>query len=509
MASTKRFALNVVMNWIAMAVGMVVPFFLTPFVVKSLGATAYGIWILAVSTVSYLGLLDLGLRSAVIRFVSKAEAQKRLEDATSAIGAALWFRLLIAAGVAVLSIVLAFAFPHLFKIPHDMQRAAQITVLFCALGVGITLLSGVFGAVLAAINRFDVLSSIAMMQTLARAIGVVLILRSGHGLESLAYWEFTIVLLSGLATCTVALKLFPPCRVRVTRPEMKWLKIIWSYSFTTFIWIIAVQIIINTDNLVVGAFLSVGLVAFYSIGGSLVSYAGQVVSALATTFTPLASGLEASGKLEELRTLMLRGTQATLALSLPICLALLFRGKTFIGLWMGPKYSEISGTVLQILLISQFFSVISTTPGAIMMAIGKHKPVAKCAVIEAVINLAISLVMVKTVGLYGIAWGTSVSNAVTTMIFWPGYIRKTLGVPIKVMAWEGWTKIILCSIPYAIACAAADKYWHAGSLVLFFAQIVATLPVYIICVVIVFRSEARKLFQKLLGSKLMRAQVAP
>lgn len=509
MAGTKRFALNVVMNWIAMAVGMVVPFFLTPFVVRSLGATAYGIWILAVSTVSYLGLLDLGLRSAVIRFVSKAEAQNRVEDATSTIGAALWFRLLIAAGVAVLSVALALSFPHLFKIPPDLQRAGQITVLFCALGVGITLLSGVFGAVLAAINRFDVLSSVTMVQTLARAVGVVLILRSGHGLVSLAYWEFTVVLLSGIATCGIALKMFPPCRVRIARPEMKWLKMIWSYSFTTFIWIIAVQIIINTDNLVVGAFVSVGLVAFYSIGGSLVSYAGQVVSALSTTFTPLASSLEASGRFEELQILLLRGTQATLALALPIGLALVLRGKTFIGLWMGAQYSEISGTVLQILMIAQFFSIASATPGSIMMAIGKHKPVAKWAVIEAVTNLCASLVLVKTFGMYGIAWGTSISNALITMIFWPRYIQKTLGVPVWKTVWEGWTKITLCSIPFAITCAVADRYWHAGSLVVFFAQIAATLPVYAICVLLVFRNEVQYVLQKWRASRLVRAQAMP
>ena len=165
----------------AMAVGMVIPFFLTPIVVRTLGATAYGVWIVAVSTVSYLNLLDLGLRSAVIRFVSKAEAQGRTDEAQSAIGAALWFRMLIATGVAVLSIALAAAFPHLFKIPSDLQRASQITVLMCALGVAVALISGVFGAVLAAINRYDVLSSIGAVQTVARAVGVVLILRSGGG----------------------------------------------------------------------------------------------------------------------------------------------------------------------------------------------------------------------------------------------------------------------------------------------------------------------------------------
>ncbi len=501
MASTKRFAFNVMMNWIAMAVGMVVPFFLTPFVIRHLGVTAYGIWILAVSTVSYLNLLDMGLRSAVIRFVSKAEAEGKIEDATSAIGAALWVRVLISAGVAVLSIVLALVFPHLFKIPADMQRPAQITVLLCALGVAVTLISGVFGAVLAATHRFDVLSSISAIQTLARAGGVLLILTTGHGLVPLAYWEVAVALFGGVATCGMALKIFPPCRVRIARPDMEILKKIWSYSFTTFIFIIAVQIIVNTDNLVVGAFISVGMVAFYSIGGSLMGYSWQVVSAVSTTFTPMASSLEAGGKSAELRRLLLRGTQATLGLALPISVALVLRGKTFIGLWMGPQYSEISGTVLQILIISQFFGVADGTAGSIMMAIDKHKPVA----FEALLNLGLSILLVKTIGLYGVAWGTSIAMAVVHLLFWPKYVRKILGVPIRTFLWEGWAKITLCAVPYAIVCAVTDRYWHAGNLIAFFMQITVTLPVYAICVLVVFRDDARRLFIKWQSSRLVRA----
>src|ERR1700754_3007307 len=170
MASKKRFAINVVMNWVAMATGMVVPFFLTPFVVRHLGTVAYGVWILAVSTVAYLNLLDLGLRSAIVRFVSKNSVGEKIAEAQKAIGAALWVRVGIAAIVTVASVLLALAFPHLFKVPAEMQHAGQLTVLLCAGGVAVGMISGVFSAVMSAIHRFDVLSSISVAQTLARAL---------------------------------------------------------------------------------------------------------------------------------------------------------------------------------------------------------------------------------------------------------------------------------------------------------------------------------------------------
>lgn len=496
MAGAKRLAINVVMNWVSMAVNMVVPFFLTPFVVRHLGSVGYGVWILAVSTVSYLNLLDLGLRSAVIRFVSKAQAKGENSQAASAIQAALWFRLLIACGVAVASLILAAAVPHFFKIPADLMVAAQITTLLCALGVAVTLVSGVFGAVLAAIHRFDLLSYITMGQTLTRAVGVLWILHNGRGLVPLACWELTVLTLVAIAITATAMITFPGSRVRPGRPDMGVLRNIWSYSFTTFIYIVAIQIITNTDNLVVGAFLSVGAVTFYAIGGSLTNYALQVSGALSTTFTPMASGIEASGKFESLRKMLLWGTQATLALALPISVGLFFRGGTFIRLWMGPQYAVVSEQVVRILMLSLYWSVANGTAASIMMAIDKHKPQTQWAVFEAILNLVLSIFLVKRVGMYGVAWGTAISITLTHLAFWPRYIKKVLNVSPATYMWQGWGKITLCVVPFAVLCELTDRYWPANHIVSFLGQIAILLPVYALCVAAMFWREMRDLLTK-------------
>jgi len=506
MATKKRFAFNITMNSIGMAFGMLIPFFLTPIVIRSLGNEAYGIWILSVSTVGYLGLLDLGLRSAVIRYVSKADASGHELEARKAIGAALWFRILLAVCAVFLSVVLAFIFPHLFKVPNGLTRPAQITVLMCAIAVAVTLVSGVFSAVLSAIHRFDVTSTIIMCQTGARAAGVLLILRSGRGLIALAYWELFVTALAGIATWAAATRIFPACRVGLGRPDIKTLKMIWSYSMTTFVIIIAAQIIYSTDNIVVGAFISVGAVVFYSIGGSLIMYSRQVVASVVTTFVPMASNLEAAGDLTGLRRLLLRGTQATLGLAIPILLVLVFRGKTFISLWMGPRYSVEAGTVLQILMISQTVWVANTTAGQISFGIEKHKSVAKWSIIEASVNLTLSILLAKSIGIYGVAWGTSIAAVVIQLSFWPRFVRRELGVPIKTYLWDGWGKIFVCSVPFAITCAVADRYWHPASMLVFFSQILVTLPVYLASSLWLFKDELRILWTNWKKPKTLEAE---
>ena len=297
------------------------------------------------------------------------------------------------------------------------------------------------------------------------------------------------------------MKLYPTCRVRLGKPDFITLKKIWAYSFKTFIIIVAVQIVFYTDNLVVGAFLSVGAVTLYSIAGSLAMYSGQVALAMGSTFIPMASSLDAAGRSKDLQKLLLRGTQASLGLMLPIGLTLLLRGKTFIALWMGLQFSQTSGVILQILLISQFFTIANATAGQIAYGVDKHKTVAVWSAVEAISNLGLSIVLVKTIGIYGVAWGTSISQAIIHLIFWPRYVKKEIGVPIRRYLWEGWTKITLCSIPFGVACVVADRYWYAGSMVVYFSQILALLPVYALTVMAVFHEEVGNLFQQWKASR--------
>src|SRR5271170_2476741 len=62
---------NVVSNWGAYVISMGVNFFVSPYVVGHLGNVGYGVWTLILSLTGYLGLLDLGVRGAVTRYVAK------------------------------------------------------------------------------------------------------------------------------------------------------------------------------------------------------------------------------------------------------------------------------------------------------------------------------------------------------------------------------------------------------------------------------------------------------
>ncbi|HEV2117522.1 MAG TPA: flippase [Terriglobales bacterium] len=487
--ASKRIARNVLFNWLALGVGMLVNFFVAPYVVHHLGSMLYGVWVLAISLSSYMNLLDVGLRGAVMRYVSVGYTQGHHQESNETVSGAMWLRVWLSGAVILTSIGFAAGFHRLFHVAPEAEASARLVILLTAAAIAINLSFGVFAGVLAALHRFDWLSGITMAQTTFRAVGMVVLLSRGHGIIALAIWEVCTALLTRSLQVITAFRIYPQLRLLLRTPSRETLRKLWSYSVYTFIINVAVQIAYYTDNVVVGAFLSTTAVTFYAIGGSLLAYARQAVNAMTQTFTPLASSYEAEGRMDSLRRLLIHGTRAALVVSLPIELALFFRGHTFIRLWMGEQFAHPSGTVLQILLISLIFTSANTTSYGIVTGIAKHQRVAYWGIVEAALNLALSIVLVRYIGIYGVAWGTTLPNLFVEVVLWPPYVCRLVQMPLRHYLWQTWLRTGLASLPFAAGCYLADRHWQARNLPEFFLQIAALLVLFAFGLLLIYRNE--------------------
>jgi O-antigen/teichoic acid export membrane protein len=470
---------------------MAVGFFLAPFIVHSLGVVAYGVWVLAISSVSYLSLLDLGMRSSVLRFVSKGHTKGDHTGASDAVSAALWVRVQISAIVLLLCGVLALNFDRVFHVPAELATDARTAVMIIGVTMAFSMTIGVFGGVLSALNRYDLNSTVVLVQLAIRVTGVVTVLRTGHGIVAIALCELGATLVGDSLLIVFTRRIYPELRVRIRNPNREVLKQLWSYSFYAFLITVAVQLVYQTDNLVVGAFVSTSAVTFYSIGNSLCRYTDQLVGAMTLTFVPAASTYEAAGDTVRLSGLYRNGTRAMMSISLPILVTLMTRGRTFIGLWMGPQYVEKSGTVLIILATALFFSLSNNTAGAIAYGIEKHKMMAKWAILEAISNLTLSITLAHWYGIYGVALGTLIPSLFVHLILWPIFFSRLLGMGSARKVWEVWIPMFLAAIPFAVASYAANKYLPPANMAIFFLQTAALLPIFLVTVGFIFREYVR------------------
>ena len=476
-------------NWFSMVLATGIGFFLSPFVVHRLGTALYGVWVLSVAIAAYMSLLDLGLRGAIMRYVSRGHATGDHEESSKVLSAALALRLGMSGISLIGSAAIAYAAPVFFHMPPELSTAARLTIFLAGVNVGLSLIFGVFGGVLMALHEFATGSAVTMVQTVLRAVGIVVILMTKHGIVAMAGWDVIVQITTGILQARLCFAKYPELQVLFCKPAGTILRQLWSYSSYVILVHVGAQLTYYSDNMVVGNALSTTSVAFYSIGGSLTEYLRQIVVSLTSMITPVASSLDATGDRERLRQLFLKGTIAAYLIGLPIAVALFFRGQTFIGLWMGKEFAPVSGQVLQILVLAQFIAIGNFAGGGILFGTGKHGIAAYWTLGEGVANLILSVVLVRRIGVMGVAWGTTIPALFLHLFLRPQYVCRVVEMPLFTYLRQSWVRCFVAALPYAVACYYADKYWSAGNLFHFMLQMCALLPVFVICAGVMFRME--------------------
>ena len=441
-----RILRNIFSNWTSYLVTAVVGFVLAPVVVHSLGNTGYGLWTLVLSMTGYFGLLDLGIRSTVGRFVTRYLALNDAGNVNRTTSTALV--ILMCGGLLAFLITLGIItfFFDAFRVEPEYASAGRLALLITGLNMSCILPLGVFSAVLIALERFDVVSAVTIVGELARAALVLWFLHHGYGLVALAVIALAITLAEYSAMALFANALYRPLKIRLAYTSRAALRELFGFSIYRFIWIVANQLIFYSDALVLGVFLGAGAITPYAIAGSLINYGRNIVSLVTDTLYPVAARMDASQDLAGLQRLLVLGTRMALLVTLPLCLGFLFLGRQFITLWMGQAYAD-SAVILIVLTIPQFGSM-SQYPSALVLAgMAKHRAFAYFALAEGVANLVLSIILVRKMGVIGVAWGTVIPHLICTSLVVPLYTLHVLKMSVRDYLVQAYLRPVLCTLP--------------------------------------------------------------
>lgn len=467
---------NVLANWAAFVVGTAITFVLSPFIVHHLGDTRFGLWGLIGSVVGYLGLLDLGIRVAVTRFVAFHEAKGDRPALTRVVSTAMGLFVAGAVVAAILGGVLALTLPAAMHIPAEYAREAAIAFAIGGITVGAALIGGVYGGVLAGLQRLTLLNAIDLGSEVVRAASVFIVLKSGGNLVDLALIQLGVVTLRTVMYRVVGWRLQPWLKVSRNALHRSTLREIFRFSTYTMILHVSAIFIFSSDAVVIAAIMPVAQVTFFVIAGNLTQAVFRVLGGVSQALYPLVSARQAvQGTLATagiLKTSMRLGAIAIL----PIVLTLLVRGPTFIGLWMGPAYTEVSGHILRVLCLGLCFFTSYHVLTQTVIGLNLHKGIVPAYVGEAVANVALSILLGLAWGVIGVAWGTTIPRLLLSLFLGPWLARRWLNVPIHDFARHAWVRPLASMIPFALANAVVDVVWPAQHLLVFLAQVAMLLP---------------------------------
>jgi len=503
-ASTRRVALNIASNWGGQLFGLALSFAAAPFIVHRLGDSAYGVWMLMVAIAGYLGLMDLGVRGAVTRYVARFAASGDHESASRTASAAMHIFIWTGVLAVLLAIALAFGAVDRLDLPEQYRAAAQAVLVLIGLNVGISLVSGTFAGAIAALQRFDLLNLIEAVIGAARTIATVLALAAGYGIVTMAAIQTVLAILRGVWLRSASRRLYP--ELHFGAADRQNVRLIFSFSVLSFLIHISGRVIYYTDSLVIAAFLPVSMLTFFAIGAGLVDYARALISSISYTTSPLASSLDGLGEQERIRTLLGTSVRFSMLILLPVAVTFIVRGSSFIGLWMGASYAGPAGRVLAILAVPLLFHAGAHGAGGILLGLGKHKPLVPALLVEATLNLGLSVALVRTIGIEGVAWGTAIPAVAASVLFWPWYISSAVGFRPLPYLTSAWLKPWAATVPFLLATVAVERLWPATSLALFFAQVLCCLPLAAVAYWLVcLTSSDRDTAARLVRGRLQRA----
>lgn len=457
---------NVGSSWFALATNILVGIFLTPFIVHRLGDSANGVWVLTFSITGYYGLFDLGIRSSIVRYVSKYRALGNQQDLDKLVNTALFGYSCIGLVSLILTWVLSSYMNALFKIPPEYQSSAQLLIWMVGVSVALGFPLGVVGGVLEGLQRFEIINWTNVLSTFVRALLIVLALQHGRGLLTITFITVTLPFIASVIRAFIAQRLCPVSFgwQYIDRPTFN--KIV-HYSSTTFMIMVAGRLKFKTDELVIGSMISAAAITYFNFGARIVDYAGGVVNSLAGNFLPVVSQSEATGNMSRLRKLFVAGNRFCAFTIFPITATLLILGKSVIEVWVGKKYVATSYPILVIMIVPSTIMFAQAVSGRVLFGMSKHRTWAVVTLIEGVCNLILSVVLVRVLmrpygmmgGIIGDALGTAIPLTCSFVFFMPQHLCRLLGIRLRTYLREAFVLPLLITIPLVLVLLLMKRWF--------------------------------------------------
>lgn len=426
----QRYGRTVCSNYVNVAVQALSTVVMTPILVAGLGKTGYGVWALALSMVLYLELLQFGFGRTVIRAVAHAEGLGDRDAVRRSITTSVV--VLAVPGLVALfgGLVLAAAFPSLFDLDPSFAGPARVVCAMVAVALAVSIPSDTFGATLMAFQRFDLLNATLVAVTLAQGLGWFIAIRLGGGLVAVGAVTVIIGLCGQLARFVLARRVVGHLSLSRRWFDRALVKPLAGISVWFFLRDMAAIIVHRVDVVVVGLVVGVPEAGVYAVAQKLALLADRSIWPVTVTFLPQSALLSATDDRERLRAMVLTGTRIALGLAGPICLTLGLLAGPAIRAWVGTSFAAAAPAVV-FLAAATAVRALTSTGLLALQGTGDARFPALVLLGEAALNLVLSIVLGRSMGLTGVALGTLLAACIAELAITLPVMSRKLGIPLR------------------------------------------------------------------------------
>lgn len=418
----KQILLNIFSNYAGRAVGMLLGFFLVPFLIYKLGVEVFGLIVVFESIMKLMENMSSSVRIALSRYATYSLSQDRRSDFVAYLSTGRGIFYVISLLILTLGFAVSFWIPTIFRLPegrhHECQQYfALITAAFAITVPNVTYWSGLYAK-----QRFDLINLASSIGTISRAAAIFLIfsLVPKQYVSLVTYgWVYLVLTWSqNYAIYFIFRRLMPTVKISLKYFQFEKVKEILSFSVYTLSSHVSSTLNENAINFMINISWGPAANAVYGVGCKFSNLIESIVLEPTWTLVPTFTDLVAKGEKDKLKVLVFVFTKAMTILCLPVFLMLMIFSKPILFQWVGSSFGQ-APAIMVFSILSQCVYVPTASTHNMPNAFGKVK-------IPGIVNPVYNLLSVCVCylfavplkfGLLGIAGGGCVCAVLMAILF--------------------------------------------------------------------------------------------
>ena len=448
--SARVIARNVVYNFLSQIGLLLFTLAATPYIVRSLGDDAYGVLSIATTVIGLLEFLDLGLSTAVEKFVAQYEAQDRYADMGKLVGTALVMNLVMGlVGASIIGALSALLVVRVFNIPIQLQETARIVLTITGLRFFLRMPRIVFQAIPRALQRFDLFNLVNTLSQFAQTGMTIALLIAGFFLVEIALLQVVVGLATTLAYVVFSWRMLPMVDLRPAF-DRQTARSLLRYGAPVSFGKLAVGIATRLDTLLLAFYLPVSSVTYYAVAFSVASKLYLIPWNVVPATFPALSALQSQGNTDEVSEVYVRSTKYVAIATIPLAVLLIVLSEDILRLWLGAPFDVRSAWALRGLALAIAAHCLGHPAVAAANGLGHTVIPATVNTLQAVLSVSLYLILIPRFGLNGAALGWLVPQVLLspTLIYLVN--RYVTNVSTRLVAARALLKPVLLALALGV-----------------------------------------------------------
>lgn len=485
-----------ILSYLQIILSNTVALIYTPFMLRLLGQSEYGLFGTANSLTSYLSLFSFGVAGAYIKFNISARHSGNKDEEAKVNGIFFIIYSIISGLVLITGIIFTFLAKPIFGNALSGSELLEIrfVILCTTIQYVITFMFNTVTMAMQAYEKFVFLRVVLLLSNILQPILNVVVLHFYAKAISISICNLVVSIAAYLLFFAYSKKVLK-MQYCFKNLDKSLIKGIFVFSSFLFLNTIADQITGSTDTLLLGSLAGTAAVAIYTVGTQFGNYFMSFSTAISGVFAPQVNQIVAKDKNDDksLNDVFVRIGRVQFLVVSFILIGFIFFGHQFINLWAGENYGLTSYIIAVLLLLSLYVPLFQNVGIEIQKAKNMHKARSIVYLLIAIVNVVFTIVVILLCKYYfpndlesfkkyasiGAVFVTFVCRLLGQGIFMNIYYHKKVGLNI-INFWKNILKIIPSFILPTIIGFLLTKFFVINS----FYSLVIEIIIFSLCYIV-------------------------